>query len=284
MLFQSNVMCVLLCISCSPPGLVVSCPQVYLPSRCLSTCQNLPHMRAAVANNLFRHTVPKWEQCAAKWCLKTVPLHSLRLQSCSCVTLVLKHLWLLSLHPWDTQIELNAPNEFSFVLRCCDNKRGSSIRKCRTAGAQRTPPAAWRRLKCKTKCQTHTQTHPHTDERRLNICCGCRRSRFTDPICVYLQQSWNSTNQKWGHIQTYSNSTWLCSICMNIQKVSRVLEERKYWCQEQLKGQQISAICRSEQFPNTQTGLLCGFYEKIPDLGCNLKPKDPSFILLMSVR
>lgn len=203
MLFQSNVVCVLLRISCSPPGLVVSGPQIYLPSRCLSTCQNLPHMEQLWLIIYSDTQSLSGSSVLLKWCLKTVPLHSLRLKSCSCVTLVLKHLWLLSLLPRHPQLELNALNEFSFVLRCCDNKRGSSIRKCRTVGAQRTPPAAWRRLKCKTKCQTHTQTHPHTDERRLNICCGCRRSRFTDPICVYLQQRWNSTSQKWGHIQTY---------------------------------------------------------------------------------
>lgn len=87
-------------------------------------------------------------------------------------------------------------------------------------------------------------SNTHTPQRRVNICCGCRRSRLIwksvcvcepfhrsnhqlqhtaendfqaklkrSPWClVFFQQRWNSTNQTRCHIQMYSNSIWLCIV------------------------------------------------------------------------
>lgn len=117
MLFPVQVTCVLLCIPF--PRL----PQVL----CFSTCPPdvPPHANifllsaAAVANKLFRHTVPEWKQYAAERHRRKLQLHSLRLKSCSCVTSLLKHLWLLSLHPLYIQLEFTTPNECG----CCNYKR-----------------------------------------------------------------------------------------------------------------------------------------------------------------
>lgn len=128
--------------SCSPSGLGV----LYLPTRCPSTCQRLMLTAAAVANKLFSHAAPEWEPCAVEWRLRQ--RHSLRLKLCSCVTSLLKHLWLRSLHAPDIHLEFNTLNELGLVLGDAaeevmdgrNKRRGwmRSSKTSRTFGAQGT--------------------------------------------------------------------------------------------------------------------------------------------------
>lgn len=139
-----------------------------------------------------------------------------------------------------------------------------------------TPPAVSRILKCKTKCQTHAGAHTHVHTpRTLNICCGCRRSRFIwktvslstnsntriktmlkvtpkGPQTVRFTFSpWglvfslprrSSSNQTRCHMQMYSNSMWLCIIhyflltTTGATWITLVLDKRKYkYWQQQQK-------------------------------------------------
>lgn len=115
------------------------------------------------------------------------------------------HLVLVPHQPWDTSVcrHQTVRMRLGFYL---DAEAVEQVQKKRTLATERTPPPlveTFQNAKLNVK-------HAHMPERRVNICCGCGRSRFwwrsresinefISPTDLISQQRWNGANQVHSH-------------------------------------------------------------------------------------